>query len=163
MTSSLDGVPHRSVLLRPLTPCEPALAPARGRQANVPWPRGTEHRTVRPARRTGHDDVPAVLRVLLTTYLETLHRRRPASQLLGTIPVEAYERTRLRARKAAERNLRYRAGTVRCCWVSDDVLEAAVPVHEYAGHAHEPRRCTALAVRLERTAGRWHCTVFEVL
>lgn len=99
-------------------------------------------------------DPAALAIVAATAYVEIRSGRRPVRQLEGLATRTLLRR--LESLVCRTRRQRQPAGGVSIrrvfpCRVHDDVVEVAVVLHV-------ARRCGAVAVRLERRAGRWWVT-----
>ena len=131
---------------QPGLPETPELAPALSTAGRVP--------TLRDA------EVRAWAARLAQAVVETVGGQRPVSQLVRWTSAEVYrdlERRALlvrRASGAAPRRLRPQVRSVHVCRPSTEVAEVSVHVR----HGHRSR---AVALRLERRAERWLCTVLE--
>jgi Family of unknown function (DUF6459) len=154
--------PPELVLRGPLRLVVPGVAVPRPVHRPGPRPRGAVRRAdadFGPVLSTRADlpDPRAAGRALLTTALEVLAGRRPATQLRPLTTPTLYEAVSAGRRPAwcAGGTAPILLGAVHVCEPVDGVAEVSA-VARRGGRAH------AVAARLEGIDGRWRCTAVQI-
>jgi uncharacterized protein DUF6459 len=100
---------------------------------------------------------------VLTLVLEVLDGRRPITHLRTALTAPVYESLQTRARVSAASGHQHRLRTVRTCRPTPGILELAATVLITTSTTRRNPTPIALAARLSRHDGTWHCTALRPL